>query len=528
MRKTLLASLAVVAALCAAQSRVDFSELSPLRKIAIAQMAIEQLYVDSVDGQQLAEGAIRGMLERLDPHSSYSTPKEVKAMEESLRGDFEGIGVQFNMLDDTLLVVQTISGGPSERVGIIAGDRIIAVADTAIAGVHMAQEEIVRRLRGPKGTIARVLVRRAGVPQPVPFTITRDKIPVATLDAAYMIAPRTGYIRLASFGATTHDEFARAAADLQRKGMRHLLLDLTDNGGGYLSAATDLLGELLPAGSLLVYTQGRLEPRREYKARAGALLADCAVTVLVNEFSASAAEIVTGAVQDHDRGQVVGRRTFGKGLVQRPIDLPDRSMIRLTVAHYYTPSGRCIQKPYTKGDRTEYQADLNRRYEHGEMTDRDSIHFADSLRYYTLGRHRTVYGGGGIMPDIFVPLDTARYTPLHRQLSARGLVISAALRYTAAHRTSLYKEYGRATPDDATLNRFQVPQALADSVIAHGAPIDIKPKDEAERTKTRDEIREQLRALVARDLWTQTEYYRIANRRNDIVNAALRAAETAQ
>jgi carboxyl-terminal processing protease len=338
---------------------------SQLRKLSIAEMAIKALYVDEVDEQKLVEDAIRGMLEKLDPHSTYTTPKETKAMTEPLNGSFEGIGVQFNMVEDTLIVVQPVINGPSEKVGILAGDRIVMVNDTAIAGVKMSKEEIMRRLRGPKGTIADLRVVRTGIKDLLTFKVKRDKIPVHTVDASYMLRPGIGYIRVGSFGATTYDEFMERMAQLKEQGMKDLVLDLQENGGGYLQAAADMAGEFLNPGDLIVYTEGREVPRREYKAARNGSFRDGRLVVLVDQFTASASEIVTGAIQDHDRGMVVGRRTYGKGLVQRPIELPDGSMIRLTIAHYYTPSGRCIQKPYEKGDKKSYEKDLLNRLNSG-------------------------------------------------------------------------------------------------------------------------------------------------------------------
>ncbi len=494
-----------------------------LRKLNIAQVAIANLYVDSVDQQKLTEDAIRGMLSKLDPHSSYSTPKEVKQLNEPLQGGFEGVGVQFNMLDDTLLVVQTINGGPSERAGIVAGDRFISVNDTAIAGVEMSKEDIMRRLRGPKGTKVTIGVKRQGVDETVYFTVTRDKIPLNTLEASYMIRPGVGYIRLSSFGSTTHEEFVTALTSLKKEGMTDLLLDLQDNGGGYLQAAAAVANELLEEGDLIVYTEGRTGRLQEFKSKGDGMMRTGRVVVLVNEFSASAAEIVSGALQDQDRGTVVGRRTFGKGLVQRPIELPDGSMIRLTVAHYYTPSGRCIQKPYKSGDKKGYYMDLEQRYEHGEMTNADSIHFADSLKFYTLRQHRTVYGGGGVMPDVFVPLDTTRYTKYHRQLAAKSIIINANLRYTEKERARLVKMYGKEASKgfDRFMKEYEVPQDIIDGIVAEGEKQNIKAKDEEEKAVTLKRISMQIKALVARDLWTMTEYFRVMNESNDCVIRAL-------
>ena len=501
------------------QMRVNFSEDSPMRKLHIAEMAITNLYVDSVDERKLVEDAIRGMLEKLDPHSSYADPEEVKAMNEPLQGNFEGIGVQFNMVDDTLLVIQPVSKGPSEKVGIMAGDRIVSVNDTAIAGVKMAREEIMRRLRGPKGTKVRLGIVRRGVAETLKFTVKRDKIPVKSVDAVYMIRPGVGYIRIGNFGATTYAEFMRGLEQLRKEGMRDLILDLQDNGGGYLQAAVQVANEFLQKNELIVYTEGRQFPRMDYRARGNGDFREGRVFVLVNEFTASAAEIVSGAIQDHDRGTIIGRRTFGKGLVQRPVDLPDGSMIRLTIAHYYTPAGRCIQKPYTKGDIEDYALDFDKRLKHGELTNRDSIHFADSLRFYTLKERRPVYGGGGIMPDVFVPLDTLQYTKYHRQLVLKGIVINTDLRYIDNHRDQLRSLFPTF---EAFRTGFQVPQALIDDVMKDGEKQGVKPEDDAELQKTLPYLKAQLKALVARDLFDMSEYFQIINEESDIVKAAIK------
>ena len=501
-----------------AQITLDFSKDSPIRKLQIAEMAINNLYVDSVDEKKLVEDAIRGMLEKLDPHSSYSDPEEVKALTEPLQGNFEGIGVQFNMVDDTLLVIQPVSKGPSEKVGIMAGDRIVSVNDTAIAGVKMSREEIMRRLRGPKGTKVNLGIVRRGVAETLKFTVKRDKIPVKSVDAVYMIRPGIGYIRIGNFGATTYDEFMQGLQQLKSQGMTDLVLDLQDNGGGYLEAAVKIANEFLERKDLIVYMEGRQAPRADYNAQGNGSMRQGHVFVLVNEFTASAAEIVSGAIQDHDRGTIIGRRTFGKGLVQRPIPLPDNSMIRLTIAHYYTPSGRCIQKPYTKGDREDYALDFEKRLKHGELTNRDSIHFADSLKFYTLKKHRPVYGGGGIMPDVFVPLDTLQYTKFHRQLVLKGIVINTDLRYIDNHRDQLKSLFPTC---ESFRDGFQVPQQLVDDVLKEGEKQNVKPKDDDELQKTLPYLKTQLKALIARDLFDMSEYFQIINETSDIVNKAI-------
>ena len=495
---------------------------SAIRKLHIAEMAIKSLYVDSVDEQKLVEDGIRGMLEKLDPHSAYSTAKQTKEMTESLQGSFEGIGVQFNMVEDTLLVIQPVTNGPSEKVGIIAGDRIITVNDTAIAGVKMSKEEIMRRLRGKKGTKVNLGIVRRGISGKLKFVVTRDKIPVKTIDAVYMIRPTVGYIRIGSFGATTYDEFMTGVDSLKKAGMKDLIIDLQENGGGLMQAAIMIANEFLERNDLIVYTEGRRTPRQEFRAQGNGRLLDGKIYALVNEYSASASEIVTGALQDQDRGTVVGRRTFGKGLVQRPIDFPDGSMIRLTIAHYYTPSGRCIQKPYVKGEGKEYAEDIEKRFKHGELYSADSIHFEDSLKCYTLRKHRTVYGGGGIMPDYFVPLDTTQYIKFHRQLAAKSVIINANLRYVDNHRKQLRKQYPTF---ESFRNGFVVPQKLVDDIVAEAEKEKVKPKDDEELQLTIPRLKLQLKALIARDLWDMSEYFAIINEGSDIVNKALEIIE---
>lgn len=484
----------------------------------IAEMAIKNLYVDTVNENKLVEDAIRGMLEKLDPHSSYSTAKETKAMNESLQGSFEGIGVQFNIAKDTLLVIQPVAKGPSEKVGVMAGDRIVSVNDTTIAGVKMSQEDIVRRLRGPKGSIVKLGIVRPGIKGLLAFHVKRDKIPIETLDAYYLIRPGVGYIRIGSFGATTYEEFMRALMKLQLQGATDLILDLQDNGGGYLQAAVRVANEFLRRNDLIVYTQGRNADRQEFRAQGDGGMLTGRVFVLVNEFSASAAEIVTGALQDQDRGIVVGRRSFGKGLVQRPIEFADGSMMRLTVAHYYTPSGRCIQKPYTKGDNANYEKDLDNRFKNGELYSADSIHLHDSLKYQTLRRKRAVYGGGGIMPDYFVPLDTTQFSRYNRELAAKRIIVNANIQYMDKHRKELKKKY----PTFAEFNKkYQVPQTLIDEIVAEGEKQKVKAKDQNELKTSLANIKIQLKALVARDLWDMSEYFHIMNQNNHVVQKAL-------
>lgn len=502
-----------------AQTTIRLGRESPVYKLQFAEMAINNLYVDSVNEESLVEDAIRGMLEKLDPHSSYISAKEVKAINEPLQGSFDGIGIQFNVFTDTLMVVQTISGGPSARAGILAGDRIVNVDDTVIAGMKLSREEMVRKLRGPRGSIVRVGIIRPGIKGMLSFSIKRDKIPLYSVDAVYMIRPGIGYIRIGNFAATTYSEFMNALSRLRSKGMQHLILDLQENGGGYMEAAVKVANEFLDKGDMIVYTKGRnYVQSAEYRADGNGCMRKGQIVVLIDEFSASASEIVAGALQDQDRGSIVGRRSFGKGLVQRPVDLPDGSMIRLTIAHYYTPAGRCIQKPYRKGGLRDYASELDNRLKRGELMHADSIHFADSLRYKTLRLGRTVYGGGGIMPDDFVSLDTLHFTSFHRKLMAKSIIINAHLRYFDQHRKrlkALYKSF-----DDFN-SRYEVPAEELDSILAEGERLDIKPADAEERRRTLDYIRIQLKGLVARDLWNVSEYFQVVNEKSDIVNRAL-------
>ena len=498
-----------------AQEKKYTKESNPVRKLQLAQFAIANLYVDQVDDNKLVESAIKGMLEELDPHSTYSTPEEVKRMNEPLQGNFDGIGIQFNMAEDTLFVIQPVSGGPSEKVGILAGDRIVEVNDTVIAGVKMSTEDVMRRLKGPKGTLVDVKVLRRGVPELLSFTIRRDKIPVYSLDASYMIAPQTGYIKINRFAATTHAEFMNALASLKSQGMKDLILDLQGNGGGYLNAAIDIANEFLGDEELIVYTEGRRSARRDFYADGNGKHQFGKLVVLVDEYSASASEIVSGAVQDWDRGMVVGRRTFGKGLVQRPIDLPDGSMIRLTISRYYTPAGRCIQKPYENTE--NYAADLIERYNRGEMMSADSIHFPDSLKCTTLKKGRTVYGGGGIMPDYFVPVDTTLYTDYHRQISYKGVLLKVHYQLMDIHRkewTKQYKDYA------SFAQKFEMTEPMMQRLKDEAEKAGIAYNEEQYR-KSESLLKLQMKALIARDLWDMNEYYHTINVADESVKKAL-------
>ncbi|MCD8093686.1 MAG: S41 family peptidase [Bacteroides sp.] len=519
----------IIIGICTVTVQAQKPNNDAIRKLQMAEFAISNLYVDPVDEDKLVEEAIIKMLAQLDPHSTYNNAEEVKKMNEPLQGNFEGIGVQFQMIEDTLLVIQPVSNGPSEKVGILAGDRIVAVNDTAIAGVKMSTEDIMGRLRGPKGSEVKLTIVRRGVDDSLYFTVKRDKIPILSLDAAYMIQPKTGYIRINRFGATTAEEFISSLKELQKKGMKDLILDLQGNGGGYLNAAIDLANEFLQQKELIVYTEGRAARRSDFFAKGTGNFKSGRLIVLVDEYSASASEILTGAIQDWDRGVVVGRRSFGKGLVQRPIDLPDGSMIRLTIARYYTPSGRCIQKPYDntasldgriKGDGSQerYNQELIDRFNHGEMIHADSIHFADSLKVQTKRLARTVYGGGGIMPDYFVPIDTTQYTDYHRNLVAKGVVIKATTGYIEKHRKELKDKYKK-------FETFNDKFEIDDNFLADIRALADKEKiefDEKQYNQSLPLIKTQLKALIARDLWDMNEYFQVMNSTNNSVQQALK------
>ena len=488
-----------------------------LQKLLNAEYAISTLYVDSVNEDKLVEDAIKGMLESLDPHSSYTDAKETKELEEPLQGEFSGVGIQFNMNKDTLYVIQTVPGGPSERVGVLAGDRIIYVNDTTIAGVKMKNSDIQKRLRGKKGTNVTIKVKRPGVKDLITFRITRDNIPLNSIDAKYMLDERTGYLRISRFGAKTHEEMIEALQELKKQGMTQLIMDLSDNGGGYLNAAIDMCNEFLERGQLMVYTEGENSPRNEANANGWGDYKDLHMVVIVNQYSASAAEIFAGAMQDWDRAVVVGRRTFGKGLVQRPFKFEDGSMMRLTVARYYTPSGRCIQKPYNRGDKKAYEKELLDRYNEGEYYSLDSIQFNDSLRYTTRLNGRTIYGGGGVMPDVFVPVDTTEYSTYYRDLSAKGILNQYAIKFVDKERKAITKRYATVKEFD---EGFVITDEMMRDLIQMGESDSIKFDEEKYRT-SEQMLKAITKGLIARDLYGDAGAYSvIINHRNPDVQAA--------
>lgn len=526
MKKFIYILSAAVAAIAALAQQHQFQ---PIHKLQYAEQAISKLYVDSIDEEKLVEEAIVGMLKTLDPHSTYSNAKETKDLNEPLEGSFSGIGISFNMSTDTLYIIETIGGGPSERVGILPGDRILKVNDTVIAGVKMLNSDIMRRLRGPKGTTVDVSVLRmeAGQSDTIDFRIERDDIPIFSVDASYIVEPGVGYIRLNKFGAETHKEFAEAVKRLKKEGMKDLILDLTDNGGGYLKASVDILGELLPGGSLAVFTEGRNNPRYDYFAfpsEKKALLEDGRVVVMLNQFSASASEIAAGAIQDWDRGVIVGRRSFGKGLVQRPVPFPDGSMMRLTVSHYYTPTGRDIQKPYTKGNSDTYQLDIVDRFNHGELMHADSIKYVDSLKVKTMRLDRTIYGGGGISPDVFVGLDTVENTKYYRQVMAKGLINRFAIKTVDLQRKEILKKY---PSDSEFVKNYQISDAQLQDLfnLASAEKIDFN----AEEAKLSEPLFKMvLKGLIGRDIYDSSTYFKVYNRRDPIFKRALDIIHSSQ
>ena len=493
-----------------------------LQKLLVAEGAISALYVEEVDEKKIVEKAILGMLEELDPHSTYLTAEENDKSNETLMGSFDGIGVQFNMVEDTLFIVQPIPDGPSERVGILPGDRIVSVNDTTIAGVKMSQEAIMKRLRGPRGTKVNLGIVRRGVKGTLSFTVVRDKIPVNTVDAAYMIRPGVGYIKLSGFGATTVDEFEEKLTELRGQGAQSLILDLQGNGGGLLMAAVGLANEFLNRDQLVVYTEGRRQPKSGYLADGRGRFRDGKLVVLIDEYSASASEIVSGAVQDWDRATIVGRRSFGKGLVQRPIEFHDGSLIRLTVAKYYTPVGRCIQKPYGKG--VDYGDDIIERLHRGELTNRDSIHFPDSLKYSTMVDHRTVYGGGGIMPDIFVPLDTTKTNQYYRNVTARNVVFNTSFKYVERNRRSLQRRF--ATFQDFNKGFEVGPDAL--KMFLDKAKEENVEFNEEQYQECLSIFKTQLKATIARLIWGMNAYYQVIQELDETIQRAVVYMETGQ
>ena len=468
-------------------------------KITSILNIIESDYVDTVNRSELVEAAIPAILKKLDPHSVYIPAKDLQRANEPLQGNFDGIGISFNMLTDTILVISTIPGGPSEKIGLIAGDKIIFVNDSLVAGKQLSDEKVMGMLKGPRGTVVRIKLLRKGYNDLIPFEIVRDKIPIASIDVSYMINDRTGYIKINNFAMTTYDEFLKSLKELKGLGMTKLILDLRENSGGVMEAAIKIANQFLKEGQMIVYTLGRSQPKNEARATGNGEFENGDLVILVDEWSASASEILAGAIQDNDRGTIIGRRSFGKGLVQEPVPFADGSGMRLTIARYYTPTGRSIQKPYNNGF-DEYFDDLNSRYEHGEFEVSDSIHFADSLKFTTPGG-KTVYGGGGIMPDIFVPVDTSGRSTYF--LAVRPLIYRFALKYTEVNRETL-KRYTEAGEMEKYLDR----QALLDQFTDFAAKSGVRKNAEGLKISGHV-IHTQLKAYIARNILDTKGFYPI-------------------
>lgn len=476
-----------------------------LEKIGSLLMNIERYYVDTVDNTKLADDAIRAILEDLDPHSTYIPVEDLAQMNEPLDGNFDGIGIQFNILKDTIIVVSPISGGPSEKLGILAGDKIVEIEDEVVAGIGISNKDVMSKLKGPKGTKVKVGITRRGEKKLLDFTITRDEIPIYSVDATYMATPEIGYIKVNRFAKTTAEEFRSALLELKEKGMKDLILDLQGNGGGYLNIAIEMADELLNADKLIVYTEGRQFPKQEYHSSTTGSFEDGRLVVLIDEGSASASEIVTGAVQDWDRGLVIGRRSFGKGLVQRRINLSDGSEVRLTIQKYYTPSGRCIQKPYEEGVDAYYKEKMER-YGNGELLSLDSVPIVDSLKYFT-NNNRLVYGGGGIVPDIFVSIDTTQSSEYNSQLIRKGIMNNFALSWTNKNRNNLKKEYANA---DEFVKNFNVDEELKNELISYAKNEGLE-FNEADYEISEDMIEGRLKSYIARDMFNTSAYYQAFN-----------------
>jgi len=486
-------------------------------KFARLLRLVDSYYVDTTNVDDLTEKAIVEVLRGLDPHSVYISKSEVEKMNEPLQGNFEGIGISFNVFHDTLMVVTTIAGGPSEKVGLRAGDRIVAVDTKNIAGIGLKNTDVYDYLRGKKGTKVDLKVKRKGEPTILDFTIIRDKIPINSLDASYMLNDNTGYIKLNKFAATTPTEFFDAIKALKAQSkLNSLVLDLRNNGGGYLNAATELADHFLTAFKLIVYTEGRHTEKKEYASTALGELEQGKLVVLIDEGSASSSEIVAGAIQDWDRGVLIGRRSYGKGLVQQQFPLTDGSMVRLTTAHYFTPSGRCIQKPYEKGV-DEYQRDYLNRIENGELFSKDSVTVNKAEKYLTKVSGRTVYGGGGIIPDLFIPLDTSKYYVYYNNLNRKNLVYSGVLDIMDANRDNFKQNYS----DFKTfLARFEVSDEMVDKILAAGDKEGVK-SDEKSVAFARPLMKKQMKALIARDLFSVSHYFEVMNADDEAVKKAV-------
>lgn len=513
----LLATLALLFPQFNTLAQGDLTPQEAAQKFGTLMRYVNQLYVDSVDVEALTEKAIVNMLEDLDPHSVYFSADELKEADEPLNGNFEGIGVQFNIFRDTIMVVSPISGGPSEKLGIRSGDRIVEVDGENAAGIGITNRDVMKMLKGPKGTIVQVGIRREGVRELLVFDIVRDKIPIYSLDAAHMVDDHIGYIKVSRFAKTTMDEFRQALLDLQDQGMRDLILDLQGNGGGMLRTAIAMSDEFLSGNKLIVYTEGRAFEREDTYAQAEGLFEKGRLVVLIDEASASASEIVSGAVQDWDRGLILGRRSFGKGLVQRPLRLPDGSAVRLTVQKYHTPSGRCIQKPYEDGVEA-YRKEKFERYERGEFMTLDSLDLPDSLMYQTRLLKRKVYGGGGILPDLFVPIDTTFNSETFSRILRKGLCSRYALEQVDARRAEWE---GRHSDEDDFVANMNFTDAELDAFKSYVGDEGVEI-DEEEWSRSLPAIEWRLKAFFGRNVYESRTFYRVIGGLNEALQEGIR------
>lgn len=475
---------------------------------------IDQKYVDDVKTDKLVDESIQHLLAKLDPHSVYIPASDRIQANEDLRGNFDGIGVEFNIFQDTIVIISALAGGPSEALGIMSGDKIIKVDGKDVAGIGITSPDVMKLLKGPSGTEVKVAIHRSGAPEPLEFTIVRDKIPQFSLDVAYMVDPETGYIKISRFAATTYDEFTAALEKLRGRGMKRLILDLQSNGGGYMQVAIQMADDFLSGGKKIVYTNGKDKDLNTDAISTGrGTFEEGDLIVLVNEWSASASEILAGALQDNDRALVVGRRSYGKGLVQNPFDLSDGSELRLTISRYYTPSGRSIQKPYD--DEEEYSQDILSRYKKGEFFHADSIHFNDTLKY-TTQNGRTVYGGGGIMPDYFIPLDTTQNSHYLNELYSTTTIYEYAFKYADKNKKDL-----ESKGFDAFFTKFDVTDAMLNDLVKLGQQKKLKPDYEELRLKKRL-FQIHVKAQIARKVWGNDGLYPIMNENNEIFQQAIK------
>ncbi len=485
-------------------------------KIGKTLALLEAIYVDSVDISEIAEQMIVTTLRNLDPHSVYIPAEDVQEENEPLQGNFEGIGIQFNVLSDTIIIISPIPGGPSEKVGIQSGDRIIVIGGEKVTGIGISTAGVQKRLRGAKGTTVDVTIFRKGEKELLDFTITRDKIPVNSLDAAYMLSDNTGYIKLSRFSDQTAVEFGQAVAQLRLNRMENLIIDLRGNSGGYMVPAVQIADEMLPAEELIVYLEGLHTSRQEYRSAPSGTLTGARLAILIDEGSASASEILAGAVQDWDRGIIIGRRSFGKGLVQNGFSLPDGSEIRLTIARYYTPSGRSIQTPYNEGFDKYFQKYYSR-YFNGELIHADSLGLPDSLKAYTIPNRRIVYGGGGITPDVFIPIDTTYYSDYYRDMIRTSTILSFMVGYTDRNRKTLLRRYRTF---DRFNSEFNFDNETIEELKEAGERNGVK-FDTAQYDISAPEMLKVMKGLVARDLWDMNEYYRVVNQEDNAIDRAL-------